>query len=141
MNYMPGTASLIQDIDSECDRGSVGTAGNEGETPRPATGRPDADRIPAQHRSVRKSGAASDRGAHSRGQEVWGHPPRDLRREGRERGAAGGDRPGEGERHAAAAGVHRGDPGGAARGAAGQAGVGEAEGAGAEGARPGGAQG
>jgi len=30
MNYMPGTASLIQDIDSECDRGSVGTAGNEG---------------------------------------------------------------------------------------------------------------
>lgn len=39
-------------------------------------------------------------------------------------------------RHLPAAGLHRGDPGGAAAGAAGQAGDGEGEGAGPEGPRP-----
>lgn len=42
-------------------------------------------------RCCSKPGVAPDRGAHPRGQEVWGHPSGHLRGEGRECGAAGGN--------------------------------------------------
>ncbi|KAM6191423.1 U6 snRNA-associated Sm-like protein LSm1 isoform 1-T1 [Sarcoramphus papa] len=123
-------------MESSSNSSLVNISSRSREAPGPAAGRPDAHRVPAQHRPVRKLGVAPDCGAHPCGQEVWGHPSRHLCCERRERCSAGGNRPGEGERHASAAGLHRGDPGGAAGGAAGQAGVGEAEGAGAEGAGP-----
>lgn len=96
MNYMPGTASLIQDIDSECDRGSVVLQGAKGktvggavlpfvpwvdpfpvsrrETPGPAEGRSDADRLPTQHRSVRYvagGGEGSNTGSGALMEPTW----------------------------------------------------------------------
>ncbi|XP_072702339.1 U6 snRNA-associated Sm-like protein LSm1 isoform X1 [Ciconia boyciana] len=66
--------------------------GHRQEAPGPAAGRPDAHRVPAQHRPVRKLGVAPDCGAHPRGQEVWGHPSGHLCCERRERCSAGGNR-------------------------------------------------
>ncbi|XP_032568483.1 U6 snRNA-associated Sm-like protein LSm1 isoform X2 [Chiroxiphia lanceolata] len=114
MNYMPGTASLIQDIDKKHlvllrdGRTLIGylRSIDQFEIARVMFAlQPIARSLPRtcstnnarrllrcrRHEGLSKLGVAPDCRAHPRGQEVWGHPSGHLCREGRERGSAGGN--------------------------------------------------